>query len=130
MTDDEALARLCELAGILSAYRDNFGRRHALSSDTARGILNALGIAYMSSAEVRASLAGLEEEPWREALPPVVVIREGESGSSELHLPAGLPARKSSVFPSRAARRPSSAVRPNARLSLAAAAGCADSQAW
>ena len=93
MTDDEALRRLSELAGIKPGYWDIRGRRHETTPETARAILAAQAIPAHSPAEVAASLAGLEEEPWHEILPPVVVAREGTPAAFALHLPAGLAGR-------------------------------------
>ncbi len=92
MTDDEALRQLSELAGIQPVYWDIRGGRHETTPETARAILAAQAVPAHSPAEVAASLAGLEEEPWREILPPVVVAREGAPVAVTLHLPAALAA--------------------------------------
>lgn len=93
MTDDEALARVSALAGILPAYHDIRGSRHDMAPDTARALLAALGIPATTGADLAASLVGLEEDSWREALPPVVVAREGDDCRFALHLPADATAR-------------------------------------
>lgn len=93
MSDDQALARLCDAAGILPAYYDIRGRRHDTAPDTARALLSALNIPAASGADVAASLTGLDEEPWREALPPVVIARAGIECRFAVHVPADLATR-------------------------------------
>lgn len=88
MTGDEALVRLATLTGIEPFYWDVRGRRHDTSPETARAILAAQGISAGSAREVTLRLAALEEEPWREVLPPVVVGREGVSVPFTLHIAA------------------------------------------
>ncbi len=89
MNNDEALLRLSELAGILPAYWDVRGSRHETSPDTARIMLTALDIPAHSATDVARSIVALEEEPWREILPPVIVGREGTDTGFAMHLPAG-----------------------------------------
>lgn len=81
MTHDDLLFRLSSKAGIFDDYWDVRGLRHATGRDTAQAILAALGIAAKTPAEILVSLRLLEEEPWREKLPPVCVVRQGESAS-------------------------------------------------
>jgi len=88
MTDDGELARLAALAGIEPVYWDIRGQRHDTSPETARAILAAMGIPAGTPREVTLGLAALEEEPWREVLPPVIVGREGAATPLMLHLAA------------------------------------------
>ncbi len=81
MTQDDLLFRLSRKAGIFDDYWDVRGHRHATSRETAQAVLAALGIAAKTPAEIAMSLRQLEEEPWREKLPPVAVIRHGQSAS-------------------------------------------------
>lgn len=91
MTDDEALVRLAVLAGIEPFYWDVRGHRHDIAPETASALLAAQGIPAGSADDIALSLATLEEEPWREVLPPVIVGREGEAIALTLHLAADHP---------------------------------------
>jgi 4-alpha-glucanotransferase len=79
MTQDDLLFRLSRKAGIFDDYWDVRGARHVTGRETAQAVLAALGIAARTPAEIAMSLRQLEEEPWREKLPPVAVLRQGES---------------------------------------------------
>ena len=81
MTGDDLLFRLSRKAGIFEDYWDVRGQRHATSRETAQATLAALGIAAKTPAEIAMSLRLLEEEPWREKLPPVAVLRQGDSAA-------------------------------------------------
>ncbi|MGC8534843.1 MAG: 4-alpha-glucanotransferase [Rhizomicrobium sp.] len=79
MTDDDLIFRLSRKAGIFDDYWDVRGQRYATSRETAQAILAAMGIAAKTPTEIAASLRLLEEEPWHEKLPPVAVLRQGDS---------------------------------------------------
>src|SRR6185312_2145712 len=85
---DEALNKLADLAGIEARYWDIEGRLHETSPETARRLLGALGLPAETQAEISASLAQLEEEQWRETLPPVIVATEGREIAIPLRLSA------------------------------------------
>lgn len=83
------LDRLAERCGILSGYADIWGREHRATPETTRALLAAMGVAAATDAEAAASLAALERDEWRRALPPVVVLHEPlVQPSVPLHLPA------------------------------------------
>ena len=84
-----SLQRLGELAGILPAYDDIWGRRHATSDETRRALLAAMGIACGSEAEISASLRMWEKQAWHRRLPPVQVAQAGAPARITLRLPAG-----------------------------------------
>lgn len=86
---DEALSRLADAAGIEARYWDIGGRLHETSAETARRLLSALGFPAATETEVAASLARLEEEAWREILPPAVIAAEGHEIAIPLRLAAG-----------------------------------------
>ena len=90
MNDDEALKRLAARAGIENVYWDISGQSHETSAETARAILAAQGLPARTPSDIAMSLAALEEAPWREVLPPVIVGREGRAIAFALHLPAEL----------------------------------------
>jgi 4-alpha-glucanotransferase len=87
MSDVKNLDRLADLAGIEPFFWDIWGNYYETSEETKRSILSSLGIKANDDAAVEASLLALEEEPWRRALPPVLVIREEEA----LRIPVTLP---------------------------------------
>ena len=74
-----ALDRLCALAGIEPDYRDGLGQLRRVPDQTRRALLAALGYPAESDAALAESLAAAVEEPWRQALPSVRVVRLGEA---------------------------------------------------
>jgi 4-alpha-glucanotransferase len=89
MDAENILFKLGDAAGIEAFYWDMHGTRHETPPESMRGLLKAFGIAADSDAEAWASLARLAEAPWRNALPPVLVGREGEALSVPVRLPIG-----------------------------------------
>ena len=85
---NDALGRLAEAAGIEARYWDIAGRLREISPDTARLLLAALGYPGATEAEALESLAQLEEAPWRETLPPVVIAAQEQEIVIPLRLPA------------------------------------------
>ncbi len=89
MDADGILFKLADAAGIENHYWDMHGTRHETTPDGMRGLLNAFGVPAASDSDAWASLAVLGEAPWRSALPPVHVLREGEAVTIPLRLPMG-----------------------------------------
>ncbi len=87
MPADEGLWRLADEAGIERRYWDIVGNLHETTPDTARALLEVLGLPARSEREIAASLAMLEEEKWQSPLPPVVFAREHEEIVVPLRLP-------------------------------------------
>jgi len=77
MSDDDILDRLASLAGIEPGYHDISGTWHAPAAETKRALLQAMGFAVETEADVRRSFASLDESPWRQALEPVEVVTAG-----------------------------------------------------
>ncbi len=88
MSDSGNLDRLAELAGIEPEYWDIWGNHHPVSDESKRNLLAALGIRAGDDTAILASIAELEEAPWRCPLPPVTVVREGEPVGFQVSLPA------------------------------------------
>ncbi|NIP73137.1 MAG: malto-oligosyltrehalose synthase [Gammaproteobacteria bacterium] len=82
------LERLATLCGIQPEYRDIWGQRHAVSEETQRALLAAMGIEAADEAAVRAAVEEREQRPWRRILPPVQVVRGGDR---EAHIPVIIP---------------------------------------
>ena len=89
MDSHEALLRLADAAGIEARYWDIRGEQHEAAPDTMRALLEALGVAAATDADVASSLAVLADAPWRTALPPVVTAREGNDIDIPFRLPSG-----------------------------------------
>ena len=78
--------RLAGVAGLEPWYYDLTGVRHDTTVESKVLVLSALGFDVSSIAGVRASLARLEEEPWRRALSPFAVT-QAKSPSIDLFVP-------------------------------------------
>jgi len=85
---DELLSRLADAAGIEARYWDIQGHLHETSPETARRLLGVLGFPAATEEEAAASLVRLEEEVWREVLPPVIIAAQGLEIVVPLRLPA------------------------------------------
>lgn len=73
----EFLDRLAHAAGITPDWYDIDGRRHVVSSDTKRAILQGFGFDIATRAQARDSLMALSETHERRLLPWSCVAREG-----------------------------------------------------
>ena len=69
---------MAEVAGIQDSYWDIAGNHHITTADAKRAILEAMGISAATDAEAAHSLRDWQERPWREPLPPVLVIRRAD----------------------------------------------------
>ncbi|MBV9757464.1 MAG: 4-alpha-glucanotransferase, partial [Alphaproteobacteria bacterium] len=75
---DDALAALAEAAGIAPAWHDFRGEQHAVSPDSLRAVLAALGYPAASEAQLRDSRGRLQSEQDGGDLPPLVVADAGQ----------------------------------------------------
>ena len=91
---DSSLDRLAEQLGIEPEYRDTAGRLHRTSPETARRLAAALGVPCGTEMEIVASLEQLEQERWREVLPPVVIGYEQEATTLAVRAPIGATTRR------------------------------------
>ncbi len=85
-------ARLDELAaryGVATEYWDWQGTHVVVSESTVVAVLAALGVPAGSAQEVETSLLAADEAPWRRTLPPVVVLRSGDTAEVAVHVPDG-----------------------------------------
>ena len=87
MSWTELLDRLAGVAGLEPWYYDIKGTKHETTVELKVLVLSALGFDVSSIGSVRASLARLEEEPWRRALSPFGVT-PAKSPAVDLFLPA------------------------------------------
>jgi 4-alpha-glucanotransferase len=91
--DPEVLARLAATAGIGADWWDVAGQRHAVSADTQRALLAAMGLAVGNTDDARAHLAQLAADGDRRALPCVAVFAAG--APARVAVPLDPPARGS-----------------------------------
>ena len=81
----DALDRLAAHCGIAADYYDLWGQQHATSASTQHALLAAMRVPTGKPAKL---LQALEDDDWRHALPPVLVVRVGEPVRVALTLPA------------------------------------------
>jgi 4-alpha-glucanotransferase len=72
-----SLDELATQAGIEPHYHDVWGARHALSVETKRAFLDAMGLSAATEEQIAQSLSALAAKPWRRALEPITVLSEG-----------------------------------------------------
>ena len=80
-----ALARLAEAWGIATGYWSFFGDWVEVPAPTLRAVLRAMGVEATTESDVAASLTATETAPWRELLPPSLVVQAG-SGEVVVHV--------------------------------------------
>jgi 4-alpha-glucanotransferase len=87
MTSASSLQQLADVVGIVSEYHDIWGNPHSTSDATRRGLLQAMGIACASEAEIEASLQHWQMRHWQQRLAPVQVAPVAQPIKVRLHLP-------------------------------------------
>ncbi|MGE5645497.1 MAG: 4-alpha-glucanotransferase [Acidobacteriota bacterium] len=75
-TYTEALERAARLWGIEPEYGDTWGKLHATTPETQKGILTALGVATDTKEALDRAVARRLSDEWDRPLPPVCVIGE------------------------------------------------------
>lgn len=70
------LDELVAQAGIEPYYHDIWGAHHALSAETKRALLDALGMSAVTEEQTAQSLSDLATKTWRRALEPITVLYE------------------------------------------------------
>lgn len=89
----EQLQELARAYGVGTDFWGFYGTLQPVREQTLARVLHALGVDVSSAQTCRAALAGHESAPWRDLLPPTVVMREGASTSVTAHVPDGAPVR-------------------------------------
>lgn len=100
MTDTETtaaapsavLAKLAHECGVSVEYYSWDGVKRQCSETAIRAALIAMGVEASSDAACEASLAALHDLPWQRLVPPVTVLREGQSYEMPVHVAHGDPA--------------------------------------
>jgi (1->4)-alpha-D-glucan 1-alpha-D-glucosylmutase len=91
--DQDALHRLARRAGIETRFTDAFGQDRDVPDAAIRALSAALDYPADNPAEIEASLARLENAPWRMLAPPVLVARDGTAARQvPIHLAADITA--------------------------------------
>ncbi|PFG19946.1 4-alpha-glucanotransferase [Serinibacter salmoneus] len=75
------LVALAEGYGIATQYHSFFGDLVQVPETTLRRILEAMGVATFTAEQVERERAELAARPWRELVPPSLVVRQGDSVS-------------------------------------------------
>lgn len=86
---DPALVALAEHFGVARSFTDWKGRQTFVDDETIRAVLGGLGIDAGTAEKAEEALVAVEERPWRRTLPPCTVLRQGQEGRIDVHLPAG-----------------------------------------
>jgi (1->4)-alpha-D-glucan 1-alpha-D-glucosylmutase len=85
-THTDPLLSLARHCGLTEFYSDIYGTRHVTPEETRRALLAAMGI-DIEATPPEEWLQRLEDDEWRNPLPPVCVIRCGEPPTIRVSLP-------------------------------------------
>lgn len=86
------LQYIADQNGIATTYWDWYGKQRNVSSRTLLHVLNSLGVPLDQDARIRdlhKAKQWTEDRPWRQMLPPTVVVREGQSVHIPVHVNHG-----------------------------------------
>ena len=87
----QALLRLAAAYGVIPDFWGFDGSHRQVAASTLVAVLDALGVDASSPERVAVSITHVEDMPWRRALPPVVVVRQGRHAHVPVHVPHGDP---------------------------------------
>lgn len=90
--DMDFLRYLADQSGVATSYWDWYGQRCHVSAYTLLYALESLGAPLDQAATVEdlhAAHLWVQERPWRDTLPPTVVVREGSTRDIPVHVPHG-----------------------------------------
>ncbi|TNU74088.1 4-alpha-glucanotransferase [Miniimonas arenae] len=85
----EQLRDLAERYGISTEYWSFFGDRVHVPAATLRAVLEAMGVATFTEEQVHTALAERDAQPWRELVPPSLVLREGAEHAVDVRVRDG-----------------------------------------
>lgn len=91
--DNPALAELADHFGISQEFWDWKGRHTTISPESVVKILAALGVDASTPELAEAAVAEVRAKPWRRALPPCVVVEQGQPREIAVHVVAGADAQ-------------------------------------
>lgn len=84
-----ALTDLARSFGIATEYTDWRGNYVRVSEDTIRTVLSVFDVDTSSPESLDRAVRDRAEQPWRQVVPPVVVLREGWTPWVPIHIPHG-----------------------------------------
>ncbi|MFT4229204.1 MAG: 4-alpha-glucanotransferase, partial [Microbacterium sp.] len=82
------LVALAEAHGIAAEYWSFYGERVSVDDETLRAVLRSMGVDPRSDADVTRLLAAVHDGPWRQLVPPSLVVRE-RGGELAIHVADG-----------------------------------------
>src|SRR5690606_29475785 len=82
----ESLLRLARESGVGTESWAVAGSEQRVEGATLVAVLGALGIDATSPERIEVALRHLEDEPWREPLPPTVIVRQGTDVQFPVHV--------------------------------------------
>lgn len=85
----EDLAELAELCDVQTVFTDTAGTARRVSPSTLTAVLGALGAPAASPTAIAESIARVQDDEWREMLPPAVVVRQGARAQVPVHATDG-----------------------------------------
>ncbi len=91
--DCSGLQQLAAVHRVATEYWGQAGNHVAVSDDTVRAVLAALGVDASSEAAIESSLLEASLRDWRRTMPPVFVTWQGEERRLWVHVPHGEPVR-------------------------------------
>lgn len=83
---------IADINGVATWYWDWYGSRRDVSATTLLRVLASLGVPVNENAtiaDLHRAKAWTEERPWRDIVPPSVVVRQGNTVEVPIHVPHG-----------------------------------------
>ena len=90
---DPALGELVDRFGISTQFYDWKGRHTQVGEQTVIAILAEFGVDASTPERARAAVQRVRDDHWRRIVQPCVVLRAGQEGRVDVHVPAGAPVR-------------------------------------
>lgn len=88
---DPALGELADRFGISTQFYDWKGRHTQVGEQTVIAILAEFGVDASTLERARAAAQRVRDDHWRRIVQPCVVLRAGQEGRVDVHVPAGAP---------------------------------------
>ena len=88
---DPALGELADRFGISTQFYDWKGRHTQVGEQTVIAILAEFGVDASTPERARAAAQRVRDDHWRRIVQPCVVLRAGQEGRVDVHVPAGAP---------------------------------------
>ena len=88
---DPALGELADRFGISTQFYDWKGRHTQVGEQTVIAILAEFGVDASTPERARAVAQRVRDDHWRRIVQPCVVLRAGQEGRVDVHVPAGAP---------------------------------------